>query len=188
MASSKTIRIMGCGNLWMGDDGVGIHTVEKLMQMQEKLLGGIPVSDSFFDGFSKETKEILPYLKEVDILDAGVSGLDMLIFLEGFDKIIFIDAIKSSENLGAILKIKGEDLLDGEGVGRMMSSHDVSVPTVLGIAKEVQGLPEIIVYGIEIQKHPNEVDLTTEMSPEVEAAIPRVISLVLNEIYADLKE
>jgi len=183
MTSPKTIRIMGCGNLWMGDDGVGIHTVEKLTQMKDKLLGGVLDSDPIFEGFSKEA---LPYLKEVDIMDAGVSGLDMLIYLEGFDKIIFIDAIKSSQNLGAILKIKGEALLDGEGVGKMMSSHDVSVPTVLGIAKAIQGLPEIVVYGVEIQKHPDEVNLTTAMSPEVEAAIPRVISLVLEEIRSDL--
>ncbi|WNY23110.1 hypothetical protein MmiHf6_04120 [Methanimicrococcus hongohii] len=188
MVSQKTIRIMGCGNLWMGDDGVGIHTVEKLTAMKDKLEGGIPVSDPFFSDFPELSLDSLFYLKEVDILDAGVSGLDMLCFLEGFDKIIIIDALKSDQNLGAILRIKGEDLLDGEGVGKMMSSHDVSVPTVLGIAREVQGLPEIVVYGVEIQKHPDEVNLTTDMSPEVEAAIDRLIPLVLDEIRKDLTD
>lgn len=183
MTLSKTIRIMGCGNLWMGDDGVGIHTVEKLTAMKDKLEGGTSPSDPFFSGISVDT---LSCLSKVDIMDAGVSGLDMLCFLEGFDKIIIIDALKSDQNLGAILRIKGEDLLDGEGVGKMMSSHDVSVPTVLGIAREVQGLPEIVVYGVEIQKHPDEVNLTTEMSPEVAAAIDRLIPLVLEEIQKDL--
>jgi len=182
--TKKTIRIMGCGNLWMGDDGVGVHTVQKMMEIADKLKHGTPLSDPDFDGYSKTA---LPFLTEVDILDAGVSGLDMLCFLEGFDKIIIVDALKSSENLGAILKIKGDDLLDGEGVGVMLSSHDVSVPTVLGIAKEVQGLPEIVVFGVEIQKYPDTVDLTTAMSPAVEAAIPRLITLVLAEIEADLK-
>ena len=174
---------MGCGNLWMGDDGVGIHTVEKMTAMKDKLEGGLSPSDACFSGLPTDA---LSCLTEVDIMDAGVSGLDMLCFLEGFDKIIIIDALKSDQNLGAILRIKGEDLLDGEGVGKMMSSHDVSVPTVLGIAREVQGLPEIIVYGVEIQKHPDEVNLTTEMSPEVAAAIDRLIPLVLEEIRKDL--
>lgn len=182
--TQKTIRIIGCGNLWMGDDGVGVHTVLKMTEMKDKLEGGVSPSDPYFAGYSKAA---LPFLREADILDAGVSGLDMLCFLEGFDKIIIVDALKSGENLGAILKIKGDDLLEGEGVGKMMSSHDVSVPTVLGIAKEVQGLPEIVVFGVEIQKYPDIVDLTTAMSPEVEAAIPRLISLVLAEIEADLK-
>lgn len=181
--TSKTIRIMGCGNLWMGDDGVGVHTVQKMTEIKDKLEGGIHPSDPYFGGLSEAA---LPFLKEVDILDAGVSGLDMLCFLEGFDKIIIVDALKSGHNLGAILKIKGDDLLDGDGVGKMMSSHDVSVPTVLGIAKEVQGLPEIIVFGVEIQKYPDAVDLTTAMSPEVEEAIPRLISLVLDELQNDL--
>ncbi|MCL2863246.1 MAG: hydrogenase maturation protease [Methanimicrococcus sp.] len=183
--TKKTIRIMGCGNLWMGDDGVGIHTVMKMTEMKEKLESGLPLSDPFFEGYSKTA---LPFLKEADIIDAGVSGLDMLCFLEGFDKIIIVDALKGSENLGAILKIKGEDLLEGEGVGKMMSSHDVSVPTVLGIAKEVQGLPEIVVFGVEIQKIPDTVYLTEDMSPAVKDAIPRLISFVLAEIEADLKQ
>lgn len=182
MALSKTIRIIGCGNLWMGDDGVGIHTVEKMTAMKDRLAGGLSPSDLSFSGFDPDA---VSCLADVDIMDAGVSGLDMLCFLEGFDKIILIDALKSNHDLGAILKIKGEDLLDGEGVGKMMSSHDVSVPTVLGIAREVQGLPEIVVYGVEIQKHPDEVNLTTEMSPEVKAAIDRVIALVLEDIRSE---
>ena len=176
---------MGCGNLWMGDDGVGIHTVQKMAGMKDNLEDGLSPTDPSFDGYSKTA---LSFLTEVDILDAGVSGLDMLCFLEGFDKIIIVDALKSSENLGAILKIKGDDLLDGEGVGVMLSSHDVSVPTVLGIAKEIQGLPEIVVFGVEIQKYPDAVDLTTDMSPAVEAAIPRLITLILAEIETDLKD
>ena len=179
MTLKKTIRIIGCGNLLAGDDGVGIRAAEKLAAMKEKLERGVPVSDPFFMGLPADA---LTCLREVDILDAGVSGLDMLCFLEGFDKIIIIDALKSDHNLGAILKIKGEDLLDGEGVGRMLSSHDVSVPTVLGIARVIQGLPEVVVYGVEIQKHPDVIHLTTDMSPEVVAAIDRLIPLVLKEL------
>ncbi|WNY27100.1 hydrogenase maturation protease [Methanolapillus ohkumae] len=157
----KSIRVIGCGNLWMGDDGVGIRTVEKLVQMKE-------------DGFS--------LLQDVDLIDAGVSGLDMLGFLEGIDKIIIVDAIKSGENTGSILKVKGEDLLLGDDVGKMMSSHDVSVPTVLLIAEKIQKLPEIVVFGVEIDKHCDEVNLTLDMHPAVENAIDKVISLILLEI------
>lgn len=175
---------MGCGNLWMGDDGFGIRAVEKLIEIQDKLKNGLSPSDPIFSGLPVNALSCLP---EVDIIDAGVSGLDMLCFLEGFDKIIIIDALKSDQRLGTILKINGEDLLEGEGVGKMMSSHDVSVPTVLSIAREVQGLPEIIVYGVEIEKHPDEVHLTSEMSPEVIEAIDRVIPIVLKELENDLK-
>jgi hydrogenase maturation protease len=177
----KTIRVMGCGNLWMGDDGVGVRAVEKMLLMQEKAGAGA-MSDPIFFGFPEPP---LPLLKEVDIIDAGVSGLDMLCFLEGFDKIIIIDAIKSNERFGSILKIKGEDLLIEDGFAGMMSSHDVSVPTVLNIAKEIQGLPEIVVFGIEINKIGPVVDLSDELSPEIEKTIDRVISFVLEEIQSE---
>jgi hydrogenase maturation protease len=172
---------MGCGNLWMGDDGVGIRIVEKMTLMKEKVTAGL-LSDPVFSNFSAS---LIPLLKEVDIIDAGVSGLDMLCFLDGFDKIIIIDAIKSNERLGSILKIKGDDLLMEDGFAGMMSSHDVSVPTVLNIAKEIQGLPEIIVFGIEINKIGPVVDLSDHLSPEAAQAIDRVISSVLEEIQSD---
>jgi len=179
----KKIRVMGCGNLWMGDDGVGIRVVEKMMLMKEKVIAGL-LSDPVFSNYSESP---ISFLKDVDIIDAGVSGLDMLCFLDGFDKIIIIDAVKSNERLGSILKIKGDDLLIEGGFAGMMSSHDVSVPTVLNIAKEIQGLPEIVVFGIEISQIGSVVDLSEDLSPEVAKAIDRVISLALEEIQSDLR-
>jgi len=125
----QSVRIIGCGNILMGDDGVGVRVVEAL----EKMESGIP--------------------EDIDILDAGVCGLDILTLLDGVDKVIIVDSMvgSGSTKRGSILRFELEDLLnkDYEHVG-IFSAHDICISDILSIAKHVQDLPEIIVFGIEI--------------------------------------
>ncbi|MCD4801191.1 MAG: hydrogenase maturation protease [Methanococcoides sp.] len=122
-----SVRIIGCGNTLMGDDGVGVRVVRTL----EKKGYDIP--------------------EGIDILDAGVCGLDILNLLEGVDKVIIVDSMMASTKKGSILRFELEDLLnkDYEHVG-IFSAHDISISDILSIAKHVQDLPEVIVFGIEI--------------------------------------
>lgn len=122
-----SVRIIGCGNTLMGDDGVGVRVVRTL----EKKGCDIP--------------------EGIDILDAGVCGLDILNLLEGVDKVIIVDSMMCSTKKGSILRFELEDLLnkDHEHVG-IFSAHDISISDILSIGKHVQDLPEVIVFGIEI--------------------------------------
>ena len=155
--SDRKIRIIGCGSPLMGDDGVGIRVVEKLAAMTDDRL------------------------KDVEILDLGVCGLDMLPHLDGVDGIVMVDAVKCGHDIGTIMKMTGEDLLAGGEYGKGLSAHDVSVPDVMAIAKATQGLPEITVFGISIHAPYSEYVFTFELTPAVEAAMDRVIPLILEE-------
>ncbi|WP_440951663.1 hydrogenase maturation protease [Methanococcoides sp. FTZ1] len=127
--SVPSVRIIGCGNLLMGDDGVGVRVVEALEKMRHGLQEG------------------------VDIRDAGVCGLDLLNLLEDVDKVIIIDSVVGSGNAkkGSILRFEIEDLLDkdNEHVG-IFSAHDIGIFDILTIAKHFQELPEIVFFGIEV--------------------------------------
>ncbi|KGK97692.1 hypothetical protein LI82_07880 [Methanococcoides methylutens] len=157
--SSPSVRIIGCGNTLMGDDGVGIRVVETL----KKERTGIP--------------------EGIDILDAGVCGLDILNLLEGVDKVIIIDSVVGSglTKKGSILRFDLEDLLnkDSEHVG-IFSAHDIGISDILAIGKHVQELPEVIVFGIEIGEINH--DLSMDLSPEVLAAVDSVIPYIFEEI------
>ena len=56
------VRILGCGNPLMGNDGVGLKVIEALHKTE------------------------LKDLKDLDIEDAGVCGLDLLNLLDGRQK------------------------------------------------------------------------------------------------------
>ncbi|AKB85385.1 Hydrogenase maturation protease [Methanococcoides methylutens MM1] len=143
----------------MGDDGVGVRVVEAL----EKRASDLP--------------------EKVEIHDAGVCGLDILNLLDGVNKVIIIDSIvgSGSGEKGSILRFGLEDLLSkaNEHAG-IFSAHDFGISDILTIAKHVQELPEIIVFGIEIGNI--QQDMSMDLSPEVLDAVGRVIPYVVEEI------
>ncbi|MEL4304334.1 hydrogenase maturation protease [Methanococcoides sp. LMO-2] len=159
-----SVRIIGCGNLLMGDDGVGVRVVEALEKMGDSLPKGI------------------------DILDAGVCGLDILNLLEGVDKVIIVDSVVGigTAKKGSILRFDLEDLLSkaNEHVG-IFSAHDFGISDILIIAKHVQNLPKIVIFGIEIGEI--QQDISMDLSPEVLAAVDRVIPYIVEEIDHALK-
>ena len=160
-SGSKVIRILGCGSPLMGDDGVGIRIVEKLTAMAE--------SDE--------------RLADVEILDVGVCGLDLLGYLDGADYVIMTDAVKADLEPGKIIKMSGRDLIDGNDFGRALSAHDIAVPDVLKIAEVTQGLPEITIFGVIIPVVVGDVfDMSYDLSPSVQPSVDRVIPLILDEI------
>jgi hydrogenase maturation protease len=154
-----SVRIIGCGNILMGDDGVGVRVVEAL----EKMESGIP--------------------EDIDILDAGVCGLDILNLLDGVDKVIIVDSMvgSGSTKRGSILRFELEDLFDKdhEHIG-IFSAHDIGISDILSIGKHVQDLPNIIIFGIEIGEIKEE--LSMDLSPEVLDAVERVIPYIVEEI------
>ncbi|UGV41704.1 hydrogenase maturation protease [Methanococcoides orientis] len=156
---NPSVRIIGCGNILMGDDGVGVRVVEAL----EKIESGI--------------------LEDIDILDAGVCGLDILNLLDGVDKAIIVDSMvgSGSTKRGSILRLDLDDLLnkDHEYAG-IFSAHDIGISDILTIGKHVQDFPDIIVFGIEVGGIRE--DLSMDLSPEVLAAVDRVISYIIEEI------
>ncbi|SES67214.1 hydrogenase maturation protease [Methanococcoides vulcani] len=154
---NPSVRIIGCGNTLMGDDAVGVRIVEALKKMELEPLEGI------------------------DILDAGVCGLDILNLLEGVDKVIIVDSIIGNTKKGSILRFEGEDLLNKDYEhGGIFSAHDICISDVLVIGKHVQDLPEILVFGIEIGGIKEE--LSMDLSLETLAAVDRVIPYIIEEI------
>lgn len=150
----KKIKVLGCGQKLVGDDGFGVRVVEELQKMQ------------------------LP--ENVECIDAGVGGMSILSWIEDADKVIIIDAVHTeNEPVGHIYSFTDKELPPSDMFG--LSLHDMNLVDTINIGKHVQKMPgEILIFGVEIP----ELDMvfTTEMSPEVEAAIPKVVDMVLKEI------
>lgn len=150
------VRVLGCGSPLMGDDGVGLKVIEALKNTELEGLDGL------------------------EIVDAGVCGLDLLNLLDGARKVIIVDAILSGTPAGSVHRLEGRDLMADAVPSTLVSVHDLSISDVLKIGKEVQKLPEIVVFGIEIGKPATEI--TMEISPEVLKAVDEVVRLVKEEV------
>lgn len=148
----KPILILGVGNTLLKDEGVGVHVARRLQNMD------------------------LP--ENVEVLEGGVLGLDLLDHLEEREKVVVVDAVDGGDDPGTIHRLTRADIESGK-TRCHMSLHEIDLPQVFATA-DLMGLKvDPIIIGIE----PKDMDLGyDEMTPEVEAAIPRVIELVLKEI------
>ncbi len=144
--------VIGVGNLLLRDEGVGIHVVQELQKR------------AFPPG--------------VEVLDGGVAGVRLLDLFSGAQKLLLVDAAEMGLEPGSIVRFTPEDVRFQSGELKL-STHDVALPEVLAIARAVNQCPsEVVIIGIQ----PKEISWGTELTPEVGAAIPKVVELVLEEI------
>lgn len=135
----------------MRDDGVGVRVVEHI----------------------KDT-EMPP---DVEVMDGGVLGLNLLYYIEGKKKVIVIDAVSVGNPPGTIYRFTEQALIEKKELLR--SAHGVDFQDVISTAELLGTKPgEIIFIGIE----PEVVDEGIGLSPSIEKRIPRVIEIVLQEL------
>ena len=146
------IVIIGVGNLLLKDEGVGVHVAQNL---QKK---GLPSA--------------------VEVHDGGVAGIGLLDFFHGASKVLLIDAADMNLDPGTVVRFTPEEVVS-EKSGPRFSAHDVGLLEVLELAKALGNSPaEVIIFGIQ----PKEISWGTELSPEVQASVPKVTEAVLQEI------
>jgi len=146
----KTL-IIGIGNLLRSDDGIGLHIIEALRKENIK--------------------------SDVD-LHEGLSSLDVLDSIKDYDRILIIDAIRSSGSPGTVHKLSLEDLKE-KGTAHSFSSHlNMDFTEMLEVGRKIfpDRIPkDIIIIAVEAE------DVTTiadRCTPKVEKAIPGIIQLI----------
>ena len=150
----KTL-ILGIGNSVLGDDGVGVHVVQEL---------------------AKKIRD-----ENVDIKDVSFDGLNLLELIVGYDKLIVIDAIMSEGGkVGEIYRLKPEKACEPAHLST--SPHHFNLAGTLEMGKRLfpREMPkEVTAFAVGTQEVTR---VTEEMTEEVKQAIPRVVSLVLEQI------
>lgn len=154
MENIKNILILGIGNILLKDEGIGVHVVNKLKEMQ------------------------LP--PDVEIMDGGTLGIDLLFYIEGRKKVIVIDTVKAGEPPGTMYRFTDKDLVMKKGTLR--SAHGIDFTDVIRAAEFLGTKPEEIVFiGVE----PEIIDEGLELSPLLSKRIDPLIKLVMEEIKAN---
>ena len=151
--TGEKITVLGIGNLLLKDEGVGIHVIESLK------------------------KEQLP--DNVELVDGAVAGFDLLPVVEGCDKLIVIDAIKTNEPAGAIFRFDPQEIDIHRESG--VSLHEVDFFQVLDVSKKRRKLPKIVMIAIV----PEQLGWGMELSACLAGKLDKLKSLVKEEISKD---
>jgi len=143
------ISILGLGNVLMGDDGLG------------------PAVINAFDAeFTVGA--------DVQVIDLGTPGLDLLPWLADVDRVILVDTVKSDLPPGTLRIYDKADLLRQVPIART-GPHDPGVKEAL-LALEFAGRAphDVVVIGVV----PQSTELTLALTPAVAAAIPAAVAAI----------
>jgi hydrogenase maturation protease len=155
----KTL-VLGLGNPLLRDDAVGLHVARRL----QSLLGGRP---------------------DVEVDEDYRGGLRLMERLIGFDRAIIVDAMCSGANPGTVHRLTP----DGVPTQHSASAHDANLRTALDLGRRAGAkLPAddgIMLIGIEAS---DVLSFDESLTPEVEAAIPGAVHLVLDELQEERGE
>lgn len=146
--SQKTPRVVvvGVGNLLLKDEGIGIHTVKSLQEMD------------------------LP--PDVKLIDGGTSP-DLIAYTEAGDKLIIIDAARAGGEPGTIYRFLPEDLSQNGGI---LSTHELGVEQNLRLMSLTGSRPgEIVIIGIEPGETGWGTELSPELQQKVPEIVKVVL-------------
>jgi hydrogenase maturation protease len=150
--TSLKVLVLGIGNILMMDEGVGVRAIEEIQNR-----------------FSFE--------EDVELLDGGTSGIELLSYISGKDHLIVIDAIKSGHPPGTVLRVEGKDV--PARFRTRISPHQLGLSDLLLAATLTGEMPKnLVLFGIE----PKRIELGLRLSDEVKANFDKLISVVVEEI------
>ncbi|WP_340690745.1 HyaD/HybD family hydrogenase maturation endopeptidase [Hydrogenobacter thermophilus] len=144
--------LLGIGNILLSDEGLGVRAVEEL----------------------KSRFKFPPY---VELMDGGTLGMDLLYFMEGFERLLVIDAVLGGNPPGTLYKFNDEEVK--AYFKRKVSAHELGFQEILALADLLGKRPkEIVLVGME----PESLNISLELSTTVKERLHLLIEEVLKQL------
>ena len=149
----KTIRVLGLGNVLMGDDAFGPWVIEFLSAGWE-------------------------FPEAVSVVDVGTPGLDLVPYLSGATHVVIVDTVKSDGKPGELRFYRKAEILKVPPPPRL-SPHDPGVKeTLLALDFAGTGPEEVLLVG----SIPGPCAMGVGLTPELQAAVAPAAAEVLKEL------
>lgn len=149
---SANILVLGVGNILMRDEGIGVRVVETLSSRYR-------------------------FPPEVELLDGGTAGMDLVHAISGRRHLVVCDALASDEPPGTVIRIADDKV--PAYFQTKLSPHQVGMCDVLATLQLVDSGPSTVtIIGIV----PEDIDLGTELSPCLVTSLDEAVDMVLIEL------
>jgi len=147
------IRVLGIGNVLMGDDGFGPFVVRVL-------------------------EALYPCPSGVEFIDAGTPGLDLTPYLFGADAVIFVDTV-SARGLPGEIRVYDRDAILQVPPQMRTGGHDPALKEALLTVAAAGGGPSRVTL---VGAIPEWVATGVSLSPRLEAAVGPAIHAVVDAL------
>jgi hydrogenase maturation protease len=151
---SEPALVIGLGNPLMGDDGLGLAALARLA-----------------------ADWVLP--PEVQAIDGGTWGLNLLPQIEAADQVLFLDAVDAGKAPGEAVELSGADL--PVVLGLKLSTHQIELREVLALLRLRGTLPSTMAcLGLQ----PASVELRDGLSPVLEDRLDQLVTAAVARLRA----
>jgi hydrogenase maturation protease len=140
--------VMGIGNLLMQDDGVGVHVIRKLEEMD------------------------LP--PEVELVDGGTHSYDLLDYFSQAEFCIAVDAMHAGGEPGTVYRIPLEEM-ELSPNPNIQSLHEMSFGEAMYMLQLEGYNPQVLVYGIEPHTVDLGLDLTPVIADKIPFIVENIL-------------
>lgn len=149
----KTL-VLGLGNILLSDEGVGVRVVERL-----------------------QASYALP--EDVEILDGGTAGMDLLDAIAGREVLIVADAVRVDAPPGTVLRLEDDEV--HAYFGARLTPHQLGLCDLLATLRLTDESPKrIVVVGIA----PECLELGLELSDSADRACDYAVGEIVAELAA----
>lgn len=146
------ILVLGLGNILLSDEAVGVRAVEELQRRYS-------------------------FSPEIDIIDGGTKGLDLLPFLEGRKKVLIIDAVDFGKDPGYIGILENKEI--PAVLHSKLSVHHIGLGEVILALEMLGAMPEeICLIGIQ----PLTLETGIGLSPLIASKIDELLKVVIEKL------
>ena len=144
------VLVLGVGNVLLSDEGFGVRVAEAL------------------DGS-------YAFPDDVQVMDGGTLGMELLRFISGTEKLLILDAMKEDSRSDGCRRLAGEAAKSH--FREKLSAHEVGIQDVLTFL-EITGNPvgEVVVIGAEPKSLEVGLALSEKMVPRVREATEMAVA------------
>ena len=151
----KKVGVIGIGNPLRKDDGIGIILLEKLVRI----------------------KDDLP--DDIEYIDGGTGGINLLHLFARFDIVVFIDAVNFGGEIAESKFFNSEDVIS-KNIQIKISTHGSDILKIIQLSKNLGENPnDIFIFGVQ----PQDITPGTRLSHEIQENI----DLLVNNLKVELK-
>jgi hydrogenase maturation protease len=144
-------------------------------------VGNLLLSDEGVGVHIARTLMEMDFPPEVRVVEGGTDGFGLMHVLLEAERLIVVDAVKGGGPPGSIYRFEIEDCPPFPDIYKT-SVHQISILEVINLSGLIGSPPRTTIIGVE----PKSLEMGMDLSPEIEAKIPRVIQLIHEEVALSL--
>jgi hydrogenase maturation protease len=146
------VLVLGLGNILLSDEGVGVRIVEALQAAHD-----------------------LP--DDVELLDGGTSGMDLLDAVAERDCLIVADAVNAEGPAGRVIRLVDDDIR--QMLETRLSPHQLGLSDMLAALRLIGKSPRrVVVVGVV----PESLELGMDLSPAASKGRDEAVAMILDEL------